>query len=90
MREKSGLLRENETIDSEAATVQTSNCSTDDSVSDGEMREDSIHTRSSDSEFSHPTTPEPFVDLQSLGLRRSGRKRTKSMVISRPLGAIDP
>ena len=47
---------------------------------DGEMREEDATTSSnaphSDSESSRPTTSQPFVDLSSLGLRRSTRKRS--------------
>ena len=40
-----------------------------------EMREE--RSTNPDSERSHPTTPQPFTDLSSLGLCRSGRKKTK-------------
>ena len=65
---------------SDATTIRTSTCSNSSSSDmelDGEMRESSVNNRSSDSEYSHPTTSQPFVDLSSLGLRRSGRKKTK-------------
>ena len=43
---------------------------------DREMREGSVPHQMS--EHSHPTTSQPFVDISSLGLRRSGRKKNKS------------
>ena len=70
MREDSSSEMREDICDTEP--IKHSNCSNGQMREDfsGEMRENNKIKSHKDSDKSHPTTPQPFVDLSSLGLRR--------------------